>query len=265
MACLRPHRQADDVIRRLFRNPHRVHGRREAARLRRGGRVMVDAKLYQLMAEQIKDYAMFLLDPQGRIMSWNRGAQLIKGYAPEEIIGRHFSVFYPRDALDSGWPQRELEIAAREGSFEDEGWRVKKNGERFWANVVITALRDEGGVLLAFSKVTRDVSERRLAEEAVRQSEERFRLLIEGVVDYAVFMLDASGVVTSWNAGAQRIKGYSRDEVLGKSYSRFYSEEDIRANRPWESLATAKRLGRAEEEGWRVKKNGERFWARAVI
>ena len=226
---------------------------------------MVEAKLFQLAAEQIKDYAMFLLDPQGRIMSWNRGAQLIKGYAPEEIIGRHFSVFYPKAALDSGWPQRELEIAAREGSFEDEGWRVKRNGERFWANVVITALRDEAGRLLGFSKVTRDLSERRLHEEALRQSEERFRLLIEGVVDYAVFMLDPAGVVSSWNRGAEKIKGYSRDEIVGKHFSNFYPPEDVRAGKPWAELATARRDGRAEDEGWRVRKNGERFWARAVV
>jgi PAS domain S-box-containing protein len=224
-----------------------------------------DAKLFQIAAEQIKDYAMFLLDPQGRILSWNRGAQLIKGYAPEEIVGRHFSVFYPKDALDSGWPQRELEIAAREGSFEDEGWRVKRNGERFWANVVITALRDEEGRLLAYSKVTRDLSERRLHDEALRQSEERFRLLVEGVVDYAVFMLDPTGVVSSWNRGAEKIKGYSRDEIVGKHFSNFYPPEDVQAGKPWAELATARRDGRAEDEGWRLRKNGERFWARAVV
>ena len=226
---------------------------------------MLDAKIFQIAAEQIKDYAMFLLDPRGRIISWNRGAQLIKGYDPEEIIGRHFSVFYPQDALDSGWPQRELEIAAREGSFEDEGWRLKKSGERFWANVVITALRDAEGRLLAFSKVTRDLSERRLHEEALRQSEERLRLLIEGVLDYAIFMLDPSGIVSSWNRGAEKINGYRREEILGKHFSNFYLPEDVQAGKPWAELADAKRDGRAEVEGWRVRRNGERFWARVVV
>ena len=226
---------------------------------------MVEAKVFQLAAEQIRDYAMFLLDPQGRIISWNRGAQLIKGYAAEEVIGRHFSVFYPQDALDSGWPQRELEIASREGSFEDEGWRVKKNGERFWANVVITALRDEAGRLLAFSKVTRDLSERRLHEEALRQTEERFRLLVEGVLDFAIFMLDPGGIVSSWNRGAEKIKGYKGQEIIGKHFSNFYLPEDVQAGKPWAELAAAKRDGRAEDEGWRVRKNGERFWARVVM
>src|SRR5690348_14807450 len=147
------------------------------------------------MIEQARDYALFILDPSGRIMSWNLGAQRLKGYAPEEIIGRHFSVFYPQPAINSGWPMHELKVASIEGRFEDEGWRVRKDGTRFWANVVITALRDEHGKLLGFSKITRDLSERRLHEEALRQSEERFRLLIEAVQDYAIYMLDPEGLV----------------------------------------------------------------------
>ena len=181
----------------------------------------VDPLLYGLLVEQAKDYALFLLDREGRIMSWNAGAQRLKGYTAEEIIGRHFSVFYLREAVESGWPQHELKAATAEGRFEDEGWRVRKDGSRFWANVVITALRDEEGKLLAFSKITRDLTDRRLHEEALRQSEERFRLLVEGVVDYAIFMLDPDGVVTSWNTGAERINGYRREEILGKHVSRF--------------------------------------------
>ena len=226
---------------------------------------MIDPHIYRLMVDQTRDYAVFFIDTEGRIMSWNAGAERIKGYAPEEIIGRHFSVFYTREAVDSGWPQHELKIATAEGRFEDEGWRVKKDGSRFWANVVITALRDETGKLLGFSKMTRDVSERRLHEEALRQSEERFRLLIEGVGDYAIYMLDPEGVITSWNSGAERIKGYAREEIIGKHVSRFYVPEDIQAGRPWEDIATARRTGRAEAEGWRVKKDGSRFWARTVI
>jgi PAS domain S-box-containing protein len=229
------------------------------------GKDLVDPGLYQLLVEQTRDYALFILDRDGRIMTWNLGAQRLKGYAPEEIIGRHFSTFYTREAIDSGWPQHELKVAAAEGHFEDEGWRVRKDGSRFWANVVLTALRDENGKLLGFSKITRDLSERRLQEEALRQSEERFRLLIEGVVDYAIFMLDPEGMVTSWNAGAERINGYRRDEILGKHMSRFFVAEDLEAGKPWEELAAARRDGRAEVEGWRVRKNGERFWARAVV
>ena len=226
---------------------------------------MIDTRIYQLIVDQTRDYAVFFLDTEGRIMSWNLGAQRIKGYAPEEIIGRHFSTFYTQEAIDSEWPQHELKVATAEGRFEDEGWRVRKDGSRFWANVVITALRDEDGKLLGFSKITRDLSDRRLHEEALRQSEERFRLLIEGVADYAIYMLDPEGVITSWNTGAERIKGYTRAEVLGKHVSRFYTEEDIAAGRPWEEIATARRTGRSEGEGWRVKKSGGRFWARTTL
>ncbi len=222
-------------------------------------------ELYRLVVDQTTDYAVFVLDIEGRILSWNLGAERIKGYRADEIIGRHFSIFYPREAVDRGWPAHELKVATTDGRFEDDGWRVRKDGSRFWANVVITALRDETGKLVAFSKITRDLSERRLQEEALRQSEERFRLLVEGVQDYAIYMLDPQGTVTSWNAGAERIKGYRRDEIIGKNFSRFYTEEDIAENKPWEELATAKRVGRVEQEGWRVTKTGGRFWARVVV
>src|SRR5687767_2613871 len=226
---------------------------------------LVDPALYKILVQQARDYAVFLLDKEGRVMSWNLGAHRLKGYAAEEIIGRHFSTFYTREAVDSRWPQHELTVATSEGRFEDEGWRVRKDGSRFWANVVITALRDENGQLLGFSKITRDLTDRKLHEEALRQSEERFRLLIEGVVDYAIFMLDPEGMVASWNAGAQRINGYAREEILGKHLSRFFTPEDIDQGKPWEEIAQARRDGRAEAEGWRVRKDGTRFWARAVL
>src|SRR5687768_12294889 len=130
-----------------------------------------------MIVDQTRDYAVFALDPAGHIMSWNLGARRIKGYEPQEIIGRHFSVFYLREAVESGWPDHELKVAAQEGRFEDEGWRVRKDGGRFWASVIITALRDSNGRLLGFSKITRDLTERKLQDEALRQSEERFRLL----------------------------------------------------------------------------------------
>ena len=226
---------------------------------------MLDPRLYQRMIEQSRDYALFILDAEGRIMSWNLGAERLKGYAADEIIGRHFSVFYTRDAVDSGWPAHELQVATVEGRFEDEGWRVRKDGSRFWANVIIAALRDDDGRLLGFSKITRDLTDRRLHEDALRQSEQRFRLLVDAVQDYAIFMLDTEGVVASWNSGAERMKGYPRDEIVGKHFSHFFTEEDIAAGKPWEELAAARRTGRAEIEGWRVKENGTRFWARVVI
>ena len=228
-------------------------------------RPLDDPKLFQLMAESVRDYAIFLLDPQGNIQSWNPGAERIKQYKAEEIIGRHFSTFYTPQDIARDWPATELKRATMEGRFEDEGWRVRKDGSRFWAHVVITALRDPKGKLLAFSKITRDLSDRRLQEEALRRSEERFRLLIEGVQDYAIYMLNPEGVITSWNAGARRIKGYDASEIVGKHFSRFYSAADVAAGKPWAELAMAREHGRAEDEGWRVRKDGTRFWARVVV
>ena len=217
------------------------------------------------MAESVQDYAIFMLDPGGHIISWNPGAARAKQYAAHEIIGKHFSIFYTQPDIERKWPQLELQRATRDGRLEDEGWRVRKDGSRFWAHVVITALRDESGKLLAFSKITRDVSARKRQEEELRRSEERFRLLVEGVQDYAIYMLTPDGTVTSWNGGARRIKGYEAHEIIGKHFSRFYRSEDIDAGKPWGELAMAREHGRAEDEGWRVRKDGTRFWARVVV
>ena len=217
------------------------------------------------MAESVLDYAIFMLDPGGHVISWNPGAARAKQYAAHEIIGKHFSIFYTQADIERKWPQLELQRATMDGSLEDEGWRVRKDGSRFWAHVVITALRDESGKLLAFSKITRDISERKRQEAELRRSEERFRLLVEGVQDYAIYMLTPDGTVTSWNGGARRIKGYEAHEIVGKHFSRFYRSEDIDAGKPWGELAMAREHGRAEDEGWRVRKDGTRFWARVVV
>jgi len=220
---------------------------------------------FRRLVDSVSDYAIFLVDPDGRIASWNRGAQRITGYAPAEIVGQHISTFYPKSAVDKRWPVHELETAKRLGRFEDEGWRVRKDGSLFWANVIITAMRDEAGRLLGFSKITQDLTERRQNEERLRQSEERFRLIVEGVQDYAIFMLDPTGHVASWNAGAERIKGYRAPEVIGKHFSLFYPEEAIARDWPGQELREAMRLGRFEDEGWRVRKDGSLFWAGVVI
>jgi PAS domain S-box-containing protein len=219
----------------------------------------------QLLIDSIQDYAIFMLDPTGHVASWNPGAQRLKGYTAREVLGRHFSLFYPPSDIVAGKCEMELKGATEHGRFEDEGWRIRKNGERFWANVVITAMRDSSGQLVGFAKITRDLTERRKAEEYLRRSEERFRLLVDSVKDYAIFMLDTDGRVMTWNPGAQRIKGYTSEEVIGQSFSRFFPDEAVAQGKPWDLLGEAASNGRVEDEGWRVRKDGTLLWANVTL
>ncbi|MEK8030245.1 PAS domain S-box protein [Ideonella sp. DXS29W] len=220
---------------------------------------------FRLLVDSVTDYAIFMLDPQGRVVTWNAGAQRIKGYRPAEIIGHSFERFYPADKVASGWPAEELRLAALHGRIEDEGWRLRQDGTRFWASVVITALRDHDGQLKGYGKVTRDLTERRLQGEVLRRSEEQFRLLVEGVKDYALYMLDPEGHVLTWNAGAAAISGYSASEVLARHFSMFFSDADAAAGLPAAELALALSTGRAEFEGQRRRKDGSLYWTHVVI
>jgi PAS domain S-box-containing protein len=220
---------------------------------------------FRLFVDAVRDYAMFLLDTDGRVLTWNTGAERIKGYRADEIIGQHFSRFYPKEDLAIGKPAAELQIAAAEGRVEDEGWRIRKDGTRFWANVVISALRDDRGVLIGFAKVTRDLTERRRGDEALRRSEERLRLLVDSVKDYAIYMLSPEGLIVSWNGGAERLKGYRADEIIGQHFKRFYTQPDIEAGKPETELRVAALEGRYEDEGWRIRKDGTQFWANVVV
>jgi PAS domain S-box-containing protein len=222
-------------------------------------------ELFRVFIESVRDYALLILDPKGHVATWNRGAEAIKGWKAAEIIGQHFSSFYPPEAVAAGLPERELIGAEKEGRLEDEGWRVRKDGSRFWANVIITALRDADGVLIGFAKVTRDLTERRRHEETLRNSEARFRALIEGVRDYAIFMLDPNGVVTTWNAGAQQIMGYETRQILGEHLSTFYPQDGHETELASRELQTATIEGRFEDEGWRLRKDGSRFWASVIL
>jgi PAS domain S-box-containing protein len=220
---------------------------------------------YRLLVDAITDYAIYMLDTEGRISSWNAGAQRFKGYTESEILGEHFSRFYTPEDLTAAIPARALATAEAEGRFEAEGWRVRKDGGRFWAHVIIDAIRDQHGQLLGFAKITRDLSERKAAEEVLRRSQEQFRLLVQGVTDYAIYMLDPDGNVSSWNAGAERIKGYQPDEIIGQHFSQFYTDEDRAGELPRKALEIAEREGRYEKEGWRVRRDGTRFWANVII
>jgi PAS domain S-box-containing protein len=218
-----------------------------------------------LLINAVTDYAIYMLDSDGRIVTWNPGAERFKGYSADEIIGQHFSKFFTDEDRARDFPARALRIAAREGRFEAEGWRVRKDGTRFWAHSVVDPVRAEDGTLLGFAKVTRDVTAKRDQETALFESEQRFRMLVQGVKDYAIYMLDTEGRITNWNAGAQAIKGYSADEVVGGHFSKFYTEEDRRRSEPKHALDTALREGKYEREAWRVRKDGTLFWAHVLI
>jgi PAS domain S-box-containing protein len=224
-----------------------------------------DGGRYRRLVDAVTDYAIYMVDPSGIVVSWNTGAERFKGYTAEEVIGQHFSLFYTEEDRARGVPQKALETSVREGKFESEGWRVRKNGTRFWAHVVIDPMRAPDGSLIGFAKVTRDLTERREAEQALRKSEEQFRLLIQGVTDYAIFMLNPDGTVANWNPGAQRIKGYQPEEIVGKHFSEFYTPEDRERGEPRRALNIATREGRFEREGWRVRKDGTKFWSHVVI
>jgi len=220
---------------------------------------------YRLLVDSIADYAIYMLDPAGHVVSWNAGAARFKGYTEAEIIGQHFSRFYLPADRDAGVPARALATARSEGRFESEGWRLRKDGSRFWSHVVIDPIRAPTGELIGFAKITRDLTERREAEGALKRSEDEFRLLVQSVADYAIYKLDPDGLVSTWNQGAERIKGYAPEEIIGRSFSLFYTEDARRAGEPARALQTAREVGRSESEGPRLRKDGSQFWASCVV
>src|SRR5262245_22592676 len=224
-----------------------------------------DANRLQLLIDAVVDYAIYMIDLEGRVLSWNAGAVRLKGYSAEEIIGQSFSRFYTCEDQKAGLPDKALRTAREAGRFHAEGWRVRKDGTRFWASVVVDAIHDENGKLIGFAKITRDVTERQLAHQALLESEIRYRRLVEAVVDYAIFRLDTSGRIATWNSGAQRIKGYNQSEIIGKHFSTFYTEEDRKADVPNRALEIAATTGKYEDEGWRIRKDGSSFRAMYVI
>jgi len=225
----------------------------------------IEEMRFRLLIDAVVDYAIYMIDPDGIITSWNSGAKRFKGYEEAEILGEHFSRFYTADDRVAGLPQRALDTALREGRFEGEGWRVRKDGTNFWCHVVIDPIIDPNGKLLGYAKITRDLTDRKMAEETLRQSEQQFRLLVQGVTDYAIYMLSPEGRVSNWNQGAQRIKGYQPEEIIGQHFSVFYTPEDRLAGEPQRALEIATREGRFENKSWRMRKDGTRFLAHVVV
>ncbi len=227
--------------------------------------VISSEERYRLLIDAVSDYAIYMLDRDGLVASWNAGAQRLTGFSEAEILGRHFSKFYEAADVDANLPALALRAALADGRFEAEGWGRGKDGRRFWARSVLNPVFSADGDHLGFARVTRDLTERRAAAGALEQSEERFRLLVDAVTDYALYTVDPQGIVTYWNTGAERAKGYRPHEVIGTSFSRFYRQEEREAGLPMKALAIAAEEDRFESEGWRVRKDGAEFWANVVI
>jgi PAS domain S-box-containing protein len=220
---------------------------------------------FQLLVGGLTEYAIFMLDRNGIVTSWNPGAERIQGHKAEDVVGQHFSLFYDDEHRRSGKPFRALKTAAESGRYEEEGWRLRKDGSQFAAHVLIDAIHDESGEVVAFATITRDITSRHRAARALRESESRFQLLLESITDHAICTLDPSGIVTSWNASAERIMGYTAAEVLGEHFSIFYGEAERKEGKPFRALEIACGEGRFAEEGVRLRKDGTAFAAEVVI
>jgi PAS domain S-box-containing protein len=235
--------------------------------------------IYQKMVGEVEDYAIILLDLDGRIQNWNKGAEKIKQYSESEAVGMSFKMFYLPADRAAHIPEQMLEQAKSLGRAIHEGWRLRKDGTRFWGSITLTALHDDGGGIIGFSKVTRDLTEKKAAEDSLRsytaslektnvelrKSEERYHRMIAEIQDYAIILLNEKGDIQNWNAGAQKIKGYAANEIVGRNFRIFYLPEDQQVGLPERLIAEAARHGRAMHEGWRVKSDGARFWGNIVI
>ncbi|HTE27796.1 sensor histidine kinase [Flavitalea sp.] len=234
---------------------------------------------FHRMVAEVQDYAIILLDKQGIVLTWNKGAEKIKQYKESEIVGQPFQVFYLPEDRQSGLPEKLISEAVSTGRATNEGWRLRKDRSRFWGSIALTALHNENNEIIGFSKVTLDLTEKKLAEdqlnafteelkktnEALRNSEERYQKMIAEVEDYAIILLNPEGHIENWNAGAQKIKGYTSAEIIGKSFKIFYTPKDREEKLPDKLLAEAALNGKAMHEGWRVRKDGSHFWGSIVI
>jgi PAS domain S-box-containing protein len=223
---------------------------------------------FQLLVESVTDYAIYMLDPEGLVVTWNAGAERLKGYKAEEVLGQNYSIFSQPEDAAAGVPARELAVAAREGRSGTEAWRRRKDGTRFWATVALTAIRDGKGELRGFAKVTRDMSAQKAAEEVLRSYNaqlEHYRIIVENVTDYAVFTLDAEGRIDSWSHGARNVLGYTDEEALGREYSMVFTPASLQLGELQRELEEAERNGHCATESWRVRRDGSIFWSSGVL
>jgi PAS domain S-box-containing protein len=237
--------------------------------LRQANRALVESEeRFRLLVEPVKEYAIYMLDPEGRVVTWNEGAERSKGYRAEEVLGRNFSMFFLPEDVEAGLPAQELAAASREGRYETEAWRMRKDGRRFWALVTLTAIRGLDGALRGFAKVTRDMTTHKDAVEAMRGLNaqlERYRVMVESIDEYAIYTLNADGMITSWGNGAQKASGIGSDEALGKHYSIFNSAADIASGVAQDELAEAARTGHFLTDRWRVLPDGSKAWASGAL
>jgi PAS domain S-box-containing protein len=233
--------------------------------IRMADTVPLNEAAFSQVVSGVEDHAIFLLTPEGSVASWNTGAERLLWYRAGEIIGKHFRAFYSPEDVDGELPRQELDFARARGSYVEEGWRIRSDGSRFWARVELNAIGGRENRLQGFLLVMRDLTEQREARAALRRTEERFRRLVERVEEYAIFMLDPKGYVVTWNRGALRMKGYKAEEIIGKHFSCFYTPEALSERLPERNLRVAARERQFEGEGWRVRRDGRRFWASVVI
>lgn len=256
-----------------------AHMKSSQAEIQKKDKSVLQEEHFHRFVAEVEDYSIILLDTSGKVVSWNKGAEKIKLYAADEILGRHFMIFYPKEDRDAQAPERLLQIARNEGKANQEGWRIRKDGTRFWGSISITAIHDDEGNVNGFLKLTRDLTERKKADdtysnyveqlkirnEELRKSEEQYHKMFSEVSDYVIILLGKDGKVLDWNKGAERIKGYKADEIVGKSFRLFYTKEDKESGLPDKLLAHATEHGSIVHEGWRIRKDGTRFWGSVTL
>jgi len=241
----------------------------EMAICRRVDRLPAQSQMHMhALVESVSDYAINLLDPNGRILTWNAGSQRVHGLSASEALGRHFSILFPQEEMEQGEPEWLLKETARLGRCRTEGWRLGAGGKKIWAEIDMTAIHDGAGKLAGFTRVLHDATDHKLSEESLRKLNfelEQYRVILENIDEHAIYTLDADGHVSGWGTGAQRLLGYAAEDVLGQHYAIFAMEEDRLAGQPQRELTEAAVTGRCLTDSWRLRRDGSIVWSSGVI